>query len=112
MGRWAWGVQSCGSCVGRQNQSIILLILKTKLIKELSSRRVCGLEVPSLIKDSTMQMFHHPGININIADILIPGSEANKYTIKMMVIKFSPVFPRLTNTDARAKYLHVCKCRQ
>ncbi len=52
-------------------------------------------------------MFHHPRIDINVADILIRGGEANKYPIKMIVIEFSPTIPRLADTDARAEYLHV-----
>jgi hypothetical protein len=107
MGRRAWGVRSCGIRVGRQNRKIILLVLKTKLIKKLSGRRTWGLEVPSFIKDRVMWTFHHPRIDINVADILICGIEVNKYPIKMMVIEFSPTFPRLTDTDTRAEYLHV-----
>ncbi len=66
-----------------------VIVLEAEVIKELSCRRACWLEVPSFVELCVVACFYNPRVQVQIDNVLIHCSVTKEDTHEFVMVEFA-----------------------
>ncbi len=66
-----------------------VIVLEAEVIKELSCRRACWLEVPSFVELRVVACFYNPQVQVQIDNVLVHCSVTKEDTHEFVTVEFA-----------------------